>query len=82
MDLSEERHIIITKNGEVLATDYRGVAMPTESTAMELRPHGDLIERDRAIDEMEYVSFDTIDNCELAQEVLRYDVPVFLEAST
>ena len=49
--------------------------------ATEFRPHGDLIERDRAIDEMEYVSFDTAHNCELAQEVLRYNVPVFLEAS-
>ena len=46
----------------------------------ELRPHGDLIERDTAIDEMEYVSFDTAYNCDLAQEVLR-DVPVFLEAT-
>jgi len=50
--------------------------------AIELRPHGDLIERDRAIDEMEYVSFETSYNCDLAQEVLRYNVPVFMEAST
>ena len=47
---------------------------------IELRPHGDLIERDRAVDEMEYVSFDTCYNCELAQEVLR-DTPAFLEAT-
>ena len=47
----------------------------------ELRPHGDLIERDRAIDEMEYVSFDTAHNCDLAQEVLRYNVPIFMEAT-
>lgn len=48
---------------------------------IELRPHGDLIERDRAIEEMDYASFDTLHNCELAQEVLRYDVTVFLEAT-
>ena len=53
----------------------------TRTTAIELRPHGDLIERDRAIDEMEYVSFETEYNCDLAQEVLR-DTSVFLEAST
>lgn len=81
MDLSEERQIIITKKGEVLTTDWRGISMPTEATAIELRPHGDLIERDKAIDEMEYVSFDTAYNCELAQEVLRYNVPIFLEAT-
>jgi len=38
MDLSEDRQIIITKEGEVLATDWRGVAMPTEATARELPP--------------------------------------------
>ena len=49
--------------------------------AVELRPHGDLIERDRAVDEMEYVSFDTAHNCDLAQEVLRYNVPIFMGAT-
>ena len=48
----------------------------------ELRPHGDLIERDRAIEEMDYASFDDSYNYDLARDVLRYDVPVFMEAST
>lgn len=52
-----------------------------EVKAIALPEHGDLIERDIAIDKMEYVSFDTAYNCDLAQEVLRYNVPVFLEAS-
>lgn len=46
MDLSEDRQIIITKDGKVLATDWRGISMPTEATARELPPHGRLIDAD------------------------------------
>ena len=71
--------LVIHPNGDVYLGDVlRDIKM---GKATVLSPHGELIERDRAINEMEYVSFDTAHNCELAQEVLRYNVPVFLEAS-
>ena len=71
--------LVIHPNGDVYLGDVlKDIKL---GKVIELRPHGDLIERDRAIDEMEYVSFDTSYNCELAQEVLRDNVPVFLEAS-
>ena len=47
MDLSEDRQIIITKDGKVLATDWRGISMPTEATAQELPPHGRLVDIDK-----------------------------------
>lgn len=71
--------LVVYPNGDVYLGDVLKDAKIGK--AIELRPHGDLIERDRAVDEMEYVSFDTAYNCELAQEVLRYNVPVFLEAT-
>lgn len=40
----EDRHIIITPNGEVLDTDYRGISMPTESQAITLPEHGAVID--------------------------------------
>lgn len=71
--------LVVHPNGDAY---LGGVLKDTKiGKATVLRPHGDLIERDRAIDEMEYVSFDTAYNCELAQEVLRDNVPIFLEAS-
>lgn len=71
--------LVVHPNGDVYLGDV--IKDAKIGKAFEFRPHGDLIERDKAIDEMEYVSFDTSYNCELAQEVLRYNVPVFLEAT-
>lgn len=82
MEMPEEgkdKVITIMSDGSVWEGGF--VMKKFHGKAIELPEHGDLIERDRAINEMEFVSFDTIYNCELAQEVLRYNVPVFLEAS-
>lgn len=73
--------IEICPDGQVNRIIGWALSEPKKAKAVALSSHGDLIERDRAIDEMEYVSFDTAYNCELAQEVLRYNVPVFLEAT-
>lgn len=47
----------------------------------ELRPHGDLIEREAAIEQMDQEPFETWDDCRIAQDTLRFDVPAFLEAT-
>ena len=46
MDMPKhDRHIIITSKGEIFDTDYRLISMRTDSTAIELPPHGELVQR-------------------------------------
>lgn len=81
MDLSEDRQIIITKDGKVLATDWRGISMPTEATARELPPHGDLKDADvigNWLREQHVFSMPT--TCKI--DSIIKDTPTVIEAST
>ena len=76
----EDRHIIITPNGEVLDTDYRGISMPTESQAIALpEHHGTLKDVDEIKKKQKHSYHDFCENV-----VSVYDIdnsPVIVEAS-